>query len=493
MSFKVLFSNHVVLPCSEKGLKVVAAAVAIEGADIVAVEEISYDDFVNQAFQDECIRGAARNHKATGGVELVDYADYILCPAFVNAHTHLSMCAFRGIGGMAAAKDNLVEDLFYKLETSITRDDVYAFTKVGAFESLLCGAGTVWDHYYFGQTCADAVADVGLTAVIAPTLQDEGGPGAVWLEQQLQDTEALTDEKYAKKGIVAAVGAHATDTVSASLWRQASQLASQKNIPLHAHVAQSLEEFERSQDRYGKTPVEFLDDTGALEGGSGFLLVHGLFLTDADLARLNPARHTLGYCPFSQIQFGFPTGNMAFAAHGLNAVLGTDAAACNDTMNVQQELRLVAGGPSFSSSTSLAMERFRASGDAADAKQVWTERVQAFEKRHPLSGPAALLSSVWKTPGTLHPGLHVGEIAVGAKANLLVVDLEHPALWPATDVLHALAMSDVATALHAVILQGDYMGHPGDFHGSIVRSELYMAACAEANIRLKALLQRLGL
>lgn len=490
-SFKVLFANRVVLPdaAGPKGaLRVVPAAIGVDGARIVAVEEVDEDDFLEMNFTHPAILAAKSD-----GIELLDFSDHVLCPAFVNAHTHLAMCAFRGIGGLAAQKGNVVEDLFYKLEQNLSADDVKAFTRMGAFESVLCGTGVVWDHYYYGQAVADALVEVGLCGVVAPTLQDEGGPGAVWLDQQVHDTEALLASTYADNGVVAAVGAHATDTVSPSLWRRVSQLASQHNLPIHAHVAQSIEEVERSHERHGKSPVAYLHDVGALDGGSGFLLVHGLFISDDDKKLLHPSRHTLGYCPHSQVQFGFPTGAHPFQQDGIPVVVGTDAGACNDTMNVQQELRLVAGGPSFGVTASASMATFAKSGALDDAKQVWAERNADFDRREQVRAPEQLLRLVWDAPGQLHPAQSSGVLAEGALANILVVDPDHPGLWPATDVVHALCYGDVASALYGVMVGGKFIGERGDFHRSIRDSEAYMAAWAEAQHRLRALEQKIGL
>ncbi|KAJ1637929.1 hypothetical protein T492DRAFT_859187 [Pavlovales sp. CCMP2436] len=189
-----IFSRKVLLPDST----IVPAAVTVDGSTITAV---------------------VRCDAPPAGCErLVDLGDQLLTPAFINAHTHLPMAALRGVEGCAKAMGgDVVKDLFFK--RLMTPDDVRAFTRMGAYESLLCGVGLVYEHYYHGRAIADALSDTGLAGVVAPTLQDLSGPGVPWLEQALLDTaEIADDERLRKCGIFAALGPHATDTVSDALW-----------------------------------------------------------------------------------------------------------------------------------------------------------------------------------------------------------------------------------------------------------------------------------
>jgi cytosine/adenosine deaminase-related metal-dependent hydrolase len=53
------------------------------------------------------------------------------------------MSAFRGIGGVAALSGNVVEDLFFQIESLVQPGDIRAFTRMGAYEALLSGTGVV--------------------------------------------------------------------------------------------------------------------------------------------------------------------------------------------------------------------------------------------------------------------------------------------------------------------------------------------------------------
>lgn len=428
------------------------------------------------------------------GADVVDLGDALITPGFINAHTHLAMSAFRGIGGLAAMRGNVVEDLFYKIEAQLDEADIKAFTRIGAYEALLTGTTAVWDHYYSGMAVAEAIADVGITGVVAPTLQDLSGPGAVLTEAALADTRAIAESaELSRAGVVAAVGPHATDTVSNQLWGTVSSLASQLDLPIHVHVAQSVEEYQRSMDEHGCSPVARMEGLGILDEAHPILLVHGLFVSDEDVMLLDPERHVMGHCPWSQMRFGFPGDVDSWSQAGLMLAVGTDCGACNDTMNVQQELRLLASSRAAVPTWSPPGFAFRSAPSPQTAKELQASRQSHYEQRSRWSRPESLLASVWSTPGNLHPGLPQGAVEPGREANLAVWDPQHPAVWPMLDPMHNLTACNTSPALLNVMVRGNWMGEHGQYHRSILDSEPYQAAINEAGERLTLLLDRMGL
>ncbi len=450
-----------VLPDGEK-LVVGPATIRISGAHIVAVE-----------------RHLEPGRPVTEG---------LLAPAFVNAHTHLAMSAFRGVGGLAAMRGNVVEDLYFHLERHLEAEDVSAFARLAIAESLLAGVGTVWDHYYFGEAVAEACVLAGISAVVAPTLQDRAGPGVARLEEQLACTEAMAaDGRLEAAGVVPAFGPHATDTVSAELWRRVVDGAERLRVPIHAHAAQSAEEYARAWDDRGTSPIGWLRAEGWLDAAPATLLVHALYADRDDLQGLDPSRVALGYCPGSQIQYCFPAATSRWRALGQRVVIGTDCGACNDGMNVQQELRMAASGPLFGVVASGAFRAFW-EGDRAAAQRVAAARKQILAEAE--IEPAVLLHAVWEGPGTLHPRLRVGAIRPGYRANLVLYDSEHPCFWPGTDPLRALALQDVAPAIERMMLGGRWLSPPGEHRRAVLDAPWLHDARERARARLGPLLGR---
>lgn len=470
-------SRRVVLPAADGGLEVAPALLTIEGTLIREVQRL-----------DEGTLPAGTLPAGALPIGTMDFGERWLTPAFINAHTHLALGFLRGVGGQSDAK-NLVEDLFFHYESKIDEADVRAFARIGAYESLLHGVGLVWDHYYFAEAFAEALLDTGLAGVIAPTLQDLAGPGAGCAERAFTATERIArSERHRRGGVFAALGPHATDTVSGELMRRAAEFAGAEGLPLHVHCAQSVEELERVLDREGKSPVEYLEATGALDVPPSTLLIHNLFVSEADLRRLDASRHALGFCPFSQLVFGFPAPVDRWSEAGIPWFVATDCAASNDSMSVQKELRFTGARAISPTSESADYQRFLATGRLADAQATWGGRMAARDASRDDASPATLLSRVWSIPGRLHPSFVAGVIAPGALANIVVWDPDHPSTWPPADPLRTLAMADTSAAIHAMFVAGRQVGQIGDFAASLVTSDDYREAADEAQSRFAALI-----
>ena len=477
-SVSLLLSDRVVFDDGEGGWDVVRGWVRSRGALIEATGRFDPQD-----------RSAVADLPQNRDAELLDFGGRLISPAFVNAHTHLALGFLRGAAGLATASDNMVLQGFFRLEERLTPADVRAFARMGAYESLLHGVGWVWDHYYHGEEVAEALLEVGLGGVVAPTLQDVSGPGHNDSQRQLDATVRIAEAtRFSERGVFAAVGPHATDTVSADLWGRAAETANRLDLPLHAHLAQSIEEVRLSHQLTASSPASWLLAEGLLESSPVNVLAHCLFVSQEELAQLEPARDHPVYCPYSQLLFGFPARPDRWEEHGLGWVVATDCSASNDSFNVQKELRFVAGQRTAGVSWSAAEDDFVGSGGLERAEKLWRLRGEAFTRLGPTAEPQRLLDRVWRVPGSLHPGARAGVLEPGALANVAVWDIDHPAFWPATNVLQGLAMGDTTQALHALFVAGREVGEAGDFHRSLVMSVAYVEAREEADHRLRDLL-----
>lgn len=426
---------------------------------------------------------------------VTDLGHQLLSPSFVNGHTHLAMVALRGLE-LKALEGNVMESLYYLVESHMHAEDVRAFVRLGAYESLLAGVGACWDHYYHAEAIAQGMLDVGICGTVAPTLQDRGGPGQDQWQSALNITQALSEKhQFTQAGIYPVLGPHATDTVSPTLWQAVRELAESKGLPIHCHLSQSLEEYKRIQEQNQLSPVAYLKQQGILELEVPLILVHSLLLNQQDMALLSPDRHILGYCPFSQLQFGFPAPAEQWWQQGFKVQVGTDAGACNDTMNVQQDLRALAVGNSFGVTTGDVFQGFQATPQSKDstarAEAVYQQRAHFLHQR-PNQGQ--ILDSVWSVPGQSSPELKLGAIAPGLRANFNLFNRHHPGLWPASDPLRALIMGNATAALNNVMINGRWKGKPEHgFQDQILNSNAYQTAREEADQRLSLLLRRCGL
>lgn len=424
--------------------------------------------------------------------DTLDLGRHLLTPAFVNAHTHLSMVAFRSLGSTDTLRGNVVEDLWFRIEGALTPEDVRAFARIGALECVLSGQGSVYDHYYHAASVALAMADVGLEGVVAEALQDLGGPFADRWSEGLEATEALCeDTRLAEAGIAVAAGPHATDTVSDLLWARIVELARRHALPIHLHVAQSAEEVERARQRGFASPVERLLARGRLDGVERVWLAHGLYVRTQDRTALSPDRDVLVHCPLSQAQFAFPANIQAWRDAGLRIALGTDAGACNDGMDVQREVGLLAHGPAWATGYDDRLQRALDVDVDDGTARLDAARIAALDASGDAARPRAALRAVWDDAGVLHPAHRAGRIAPGHRASLCAWDLDHPALWPAARVpehaLRGLAFGAPSAALHTLLVGGHVIGEVGDPR-ALLRQARVRDWLDEAHARRDALL-----
>lgn len=464
-SRRVLLREH-------DNLVIKPARVIVRGRSIERVEPLS---------SDACADDAA--------ADVLDLRDLLVTPAFVNAHTHLALAFLRGVEA-TRVRSNLVEDFYFAYESRLTGADIRAFARMGAYESLLSGVGFVWDHYYGGCEVAEALLETGLSGVVAPTLQDLAGPDREGSEQALEATLSIhASERFRDAGIVAAFGPHATDTVSPALFRRIAELAEQHQLPVHLHVAQSYDELVRVEAREGRPPLALLAREGILTRAPRVVMAHGLFASVHELRSLDPSRHTLVYCPSSQMQFGFPAPVTTWSELGTSWVVATDCASSNDSMNLQKELRLCHGAATFGIPSSLEYASFLGTGDAGHARETWQERTDRAAGWAKEATSERLLARVFHEAGALHPQLSAGVIEAGALANLVAWDTSHPAFWPPHNLLRSLAMADTTQAIHTMIVAGKLVGESGRLVESVVSSARYREAHKEASQRLDALLR----
>jgi 5-methylthioadenosine/S-adenosylhomocysteine deaminase len=459
----------------EQGRQIIRPAIIhVTGAKIARVELLPADDY-DRPRTEQLPR-------------LIDLNDHLLTPAFVNAHTHLALAFLRGVTAQGPAR-NLVEDVFFHYESKLSPEDIRAFTRMGAYESLLSGVGAVWDHYYGGTAVADGLADAGLAGVVAPTLQDLAGPGKHDSERALEATlEIAHGTRFAERGIAAALGPHATDTVSRALFERIAGLAESHQLPVHLHLAQSFDELERVHEREGCSPLELLERTGVLARTPSLVAAHGLFVPRSDLAKLGD-RHTLVLCPSSQLEFGFLAPVATWSELGVRWVVATDCAASNDSMGLQKELRLARGATTAMLTGSAAYEQFLAVGDVESARSTAELRNQQRSAFLPHVTADALLNRVFAQAGALHPDVQMGTIAPGALASFVAWNTDHPAFWPEQDLAHALALSDTTCAIHALFVAGKRIGRIGDVTRNVLESDDYREARLEATERLTSLLE----
>jgi cytosine/adenosine deaminase-related metal-dependent hydrolase len=147
-----------------------------------------------------------------------------------------------------------------------------------------------------------------------------------------------------------AVAPCAPFTVSEQLMRESAELARRKGVRLHTHLAETRDEHDFCRERFGRTPVEYMESLGWL--GGDVWMAHCVHVDRAGITRLGRTGTGVAHCPTSNLRLGAgvaPIRQLLDA--GAQVGLGVDGSASNERsdlfFDVKQAL-LVArgrGGP----------------------------------------------------------------------------------------------------------------------------------------------------
>lgn len=289
---------------------------------------------------------------AADGDMVIRCDDTIITAGFVNTHHHLYQWLTRGyaVGG----------DLFdwlttlYPVWRHITADDVRTAALVGLSELLLSGCTTAADHHYLvpssDDTVFDALADAARTVGIRLHLargsmdlgESDGGlpPDSVVedIDTILASTRAVADRLHDGEQIVVTLAPCSPFSVTPELMRQSAALARDLGLRLHTHLAETVDEQRDALARYGRRPVDLLDDLGWIAGD--VWVAHGIHFDDGEIARLGAAGTGVAHCPSSNARLASGTCRVTdLRAAGAPVGLGVDGVASNEVGGLFPELR----------------------------------------------------------------------------------------------------------------------------------------------------------
>ena len=235
-------------------------------------------------------------------------------------------------------------------------------------------------------------------------------------------------EKHPSGRIKGIVYPAQVDSCTEDLMRDAAAAARERGVPLTTHCCQSVVEFREMMHRHGKTPVEWLHGMGFL--GPDVILGHLLFPDEApklhwptrnDLPIVAETGTTVAHCPVIQARRGRLLRSFAsYKAKGVRVALGTDTF----PHNMIDEIRCA------TIMCKIATEDTH-SVTVADTFHAATINASEALGRDDL-----------------------GRLAAGAKADLMLVDLEHPLMQPARDPLRSLIFSAVNEPITDVYVDG---------------------------------------
>ena len=356
--------------------------------------------------------------------EIIDCRARLACSGFINAHAHLPMVLFRGVGDAVPLRAWLKEHI-WPIERRLQPEDVYWCTLLALAESIRGGTVGVADMYFHSDHVARAVEESGVRAllsygIVADRLDGKG-------RDELAAGTALIErwEGKAEGRISVALSPHAVYTCGEPVWRAAIEAAGSMGAPIHTHLSESRDEVGESRERTGLSPVAFLDRIGAF--GVPTLAAHCVHVDAEDIAILADREVSVAHCPKSNAKLGNGIAPVeAMRKAGVNVALGTDGAASNNRLDMVEELRA-------------ACLLQRASNE--DAASVTASQSIAMASAN---GRAAL-------------GMPQADLRVGDVADIVLLEIDRPHTSPKHDPAAMLAFAATASDVTDVIVDGRYL------------------------------------
>ncbi|TAN31670.1 8-oxoguanine deaminase [bacterium] len=284
----------------------------------------------------------------------VDEPNCVAVPGLVNAHDHMYQWATRGY----APDGTLFEWLraLYPVWARIDAEVVRAAARAAMARLLLCGCTLSTDHHYvfprgrsgIFETLVDTARELGLRFHPCRGSMSLGeSKGGLPPDSVVEDEDAIladTEDKIRRfhdptpgsmcRVVVAPCSPF---SVTPRLMRDSAALARRHGVRLHTHLAETLDEERFCLERFGRRPLELMED---LEWtGDDVWYAHGIHLSDAEVDRVAGAGTGIAHCPSSNMRLGAGACRVEdLVRAGARVGLGVDGSASNEDSNLAGEI-----------------------------------------------------------------------------------------------------------------------------------------------------------
>ncbi len=385
--------------------------------------------------------------------EVIDAADLLAVPGFVNGHhhSHENFQKGRFEGLPLELWMNLVRPM---KPIPLTGEQVYLRTMIGAIEALRSGTTTIVDDMNVSpvldrahvEAALQAYEDIGIRAYLGMTLFDKPFFQSVPFVQEHFAPETLAElasvaatppgEVLAYAGELATVrnprdarvafiaAPSAPQRCTDDFLRAVRALADRHELPVIIHVHETRMQVVTAQEFYGTSMIAHLAKLDFLKPATS--IIHGVWLTGADLDIIAAAGASIQHNPNSNLKLGSGLMPLREALRrGVNVSLGTDG--CGSIESVDM-LRVLAN-------TAL-IHNLR-----DDHHDEWITSAEAFAAA--TEGGAHALGRD-----------DLGRIAAGAKADIALYDTRSIAFTPLNRPLAQLTYSETGRALKHLLVDG---------------------------------------
>src|SRR5215831_18151450 len=402
-------------------------------------------------------RDLSRRHP---NVAVIGSGNEVMLPGFVNAHHHI------GLTPVQLGSPDMPLELWFVTRLVMRRVDLYLDTLYSAFEMIASGITTVQHLHGWvpgGREAVEAGAsevirayqDIGmrvsysfafrdqnrlvyqddkvftasLPAELQPALQRHFARFGLNLADYGLLFENLRAKHHDKERVKIQLAPANLHWCSDAALEMLADLSARYEAPMHMHLVETAYQKEYARRRGEDTALDYIDRLGFL--GPRLTLGHGVWLSETDLDRIAATgTHICHNCSSNfRLRSGVAPLN-AFEKRGIDTAIGIDEAGINDDRDMPQEMRMV-----------LRAHRVPGMGD------------------EDVPSPGQVLRMATAGGAVTTPyGSHIGTIAVGKAADLVLVDwdkLAYPYLDPETPILDAVIQRAKSDGVDLVMVAGE--------------------------------------
>jgi len=371
-------------------------------------------------------------------------------PGMANLHSHAFQRAMAGMTEVRGAADDDFwswRELMYRFLERLTPDLAQAVATQLYIEMLKHGYTAVGEFHYLHDGSGEmllrhlaAAQESGIAITLLPSLYRWSNFG----KRPLQARQARFDSDpafilnlfdkirpHASLDVVAGVAPHSLRAVDPESLKDLIQGLREKNpqAPIHIHAAEQTKEVEECIAALGQRPVEWLLEN--MDVDERWCLVHATHMTPAETQALAKSGATAGLCPTTEGNLGdgiFPL--LGYRAAGGRYGIGGDSHVSRDAA---EELRLVE----------------------------YAQRLSARRRNLVVGGVSqAVGTTLWleAAAGGKVLGRNMGAIARGERADLVVLDADHPDLAGRSGdaIANALVFSGATGLVRDVMVGGKW-------------------------------------
>lgn len=396
--------------------------------------------------------------------DYVDGQGKLAIPGLVNAHTHLYSSLARGMSVTPFAPTTfteILEQLWWKLDKALDPEAVRISALVGAMEAARCGVTTLIDHHASPNAIPGSlnalretvVDQLGLRAAFCYELSDRDGVER--RDQGIAENVRFLSSPKSDKA-ASQFGIHASFTVADETLAMVAK-AIPEGAGIHIHVAEGPEDEVQCESKHGIRVVERLDRFGLLRPQS--ILAHCLHINESEKDLIAKRNAVVVHNPRSNMNNAVGTFDLTgFLDRGITTGLGTDGLGAN-----------------------MLAELFTAS--ILQKHSLGNSLAGSFDALYQL-----LFVNNPTIAGRLL-GIDLGQIAVGAPADFVLLDYEPPTPLEEGNALGHLLFG---TAVHSMRVTDSFVaGRP------ILRDSQFVdldeeAIYAHAREQAASLWKRLG-